>query len=594
MRSLRLFSIILIGLTLAPLLTAAPAAAQDSCGTAPPPRLVVGQNARVTVTTGTGNNLRDTPNGDATVLGVLAEGEVFNVIDGPQCNEDLYWWQVQRVDGQTGWTAEGVTGDYWLEPWPAAGAVMAFGERPDLPGVQVAFMSSSPAGITPQAMLVDGTSRRGLGGGPLYDGVLAWAPDGAYVAYSDGVDIWIVGLFDALNVSNSTGASNYWPTWSPDGQRVAFVSERDGNPEIYVADLGNAQAPPVNLTNNPGNDGWPAWSPDGTTIAFVSDRDGNMEIYTMNAADGSGLVRHTANTSNDTEPVWSPDGQRLAYTASDNGRSDIWVINSGVAAALTTSGAASSPVFSPDSQRIAYLDEAVPGSGVWDVFNALAWGGQVLQLTASGAVARGLSWMPDGQWIGFADNSTGNYDLYLIRSSGYGLVNLTGSPDDETWPTFQPASAFADGVGPAAAPAAAGNPTLVPPTAEPVNPGEEDLLLVYDAGVPVFSLVNVSGKPVNLKPLSLSGAGMMLPAAIWQSDFLASPLDAFMPGACLMIWRFGLPEQTPPPECGDARQGWVADQTSMFWTQGVFTVLYNDVTVATCESAAGRCVVNLP
>jgi Tol biopolymer transport system component len=76
------------------------------------------------------------------------------------------------------------------------------------------------------------------------------------------------------------------PAWSPDGRKLAFVSRRDGNSEIYVMNSdGSAQE---NLTRQPANDSHPSWSPDGRKIAFVSRRDGNSEIYVMNA-DGSGL-----------------------------------------------------------------------------------------------------------------------------------------------------------------------------------------------------------------------------------------------------------------------------------------------------------------
>ncbi len=59
------------------------------------------------------------------------------------------------------------------------------------------------------------------------------------------------------------------------------------------------------LTDNPANDSFPAWSPDGSRIAFTSDRDGNAEVYVMNA-DGSDLTRLTNNPAEDDAPAWSP------------------------------------------------------------------------------------------------------------------------------------------------------------------------------------------------------------------------------------------------------------------------------------------------
>jgi len=75
-------------------------------------------------------------------------------------------------------------------------------------------------------------------------------------------------------------ATDWSPSWSPDGKKIAFDSYRDGNGEIYVMNAdGSGQ---INLTNNPADDGITSWSPDGKMIAFVSGRDGNDEIYVLN------------------------------------------------------------------------------------------------------------------------------------------------------------------------------------------------------------------------------------------------------------------------------------------------------------------------
>jgi TolB protein len=89
-------------------------------------------------------------------------------------------------------------------------------------------------------------------------------------------------------------ADDFDPAWSPDDQKIAFVSNRDGNCEIYVMDSDGKN--PRNLTNKPADDWGPEWSPDGKRIAFNSERDGNREIYVMDAdgKDPRNLTNHPA------------------------------------------------------------------------------------------------------------------------------------------------------------------------------------------------------------------------------------------------------------------------------------------------------------
>ena len=115
-------------------------------------------------------------------------------------------------------------------------------------------------------------------------------------------------------------AADYDPAFSPDGQQIAFTSERDGNSEIYVMDADGSGE--TQLTQNGGSG--PAFSPDGQQIAFTSERDGNSEIYLMDA-DGSGETQLTQNGGSGT--AFSPDGRQIAFTSYRDGNWEIYVMD---------------------------------------------------------------------------------------------------------------------------------------------------------------------------------------------------------------------------------------------------------------------------
>ena len=126
----------------------------------------------------------------------------------------------------------------------------------------------------------------------------------AFMSYRDGNGEIYVMNADGTNHIRLTNnaAEDYCPVWSPDGTKIAFMSLRDGNQEIYVMNADGTNQ--MNLTNNPALDRDPTWSPDGSKIVFTSNRDGNYEIYVMNA-DGTNQIRLTNNPSYDGYPSWS-------------------------------------------------------------------------------------------------------------------------------------------------------------------------------------------------------------------------------------------------------------------------------------------------
>jgi Tol biopolymer transport system component len=164
---------------------------------------------------------------------------------------------------------------------------------------------------------------------------------------SGNSDIWVTNMdgSSALIQLTETISNDYSPVWSPDGLRIAFVSERDNNPEIYVMNADGTEQ--TRLTNNAVIDAFPAWSPDGKYIAFMSKRDGNPQIYTM-SSNGILQMRVTNDNADDTSPAWSLDGQFIVYISAptENDEGNIYIIK-------------------PDGTGlISYIDFAIPDKSV--------------------------------------------------------------------------------------------------------------------------------------------------------------------------------------------------------------------------------------
>ncbi|MBM4422743.1 MAG: hypothetical protein FJ030_05040 [Chloroflexi bacterium] len=132
---------------------------------------------------------------------------------------------------------------------------------------------------------------------------------------------------------------------------LAFDATPTNKGDIYLVNTGGLLYTSSAITRTTDDECCAAWSPDGARIAFVSHRDGNDEIYVMNA-DGAGQTRLTDDEATDTDPVWSPDGAHIAFISNRNGDENIYVIsiengNSVGLLRLTNSTGNASPVWRP-------------------------------------------------------------------------------------------------------------------------------------------------------------------------------------------------------------------------------------------------------
>ena len=155
-----------------------------------------------------------------------------------------------------------------------------------------------------------------------------WSRNGDAVAFAvrngAGQGLYIRNP-DGVNEFRLTDQPDSSPRLSPDSKRIAFISARDGNDELYMIDVDGGNLARVTQSDAPEYD--ISWSPNGQTILFVSERDGNPEIYSV-SKNGSNLTRLTFNAVVDRYPVWSPSGDRIAFVSHLDGDADIFIMNS--------------------------------------------------------------------------------------------------------------------------------------------------------------------------------------------------------------------------------------------------------------------------
>src|SRR6266516_1952285 len=281
-------------------------------------------------------------------------------------------------------------------------------------------------------------------GGNLRDHNPAFSPDGSRISFDrmtlDGTNIYVMNAdgTNAVAITTNTAAppylsSNSDPTWSADGTRIAFVSDRDGRrrKEIWVVNTDGTGL--VKLTTNVqlGSDGqgpfygWdtqPSWSPDGSRIVFSSNRDGlsSVELYIMNS-DGSNQTRLTNNISDDLSPTWSPDSQRIAFYSNGGSRFGINIMNRDGSNVVNVTHEASMPAWSPDGTRLA-IRQGDPTNGFKpQLYTMNIDGSNLLRITNNTFDSLEESWAP----ISSAPIPTSTISGHVVDGGGAPITGAT-------------------------------------------------------------------------------------------------------------------------------------------------------------------------
>jgi Tol biopolymer transport system component len=273
---------------------------------------------------------------------------------------------------------------------------------------------------------------------------LSYVPDGN-IAFSrvvpGGTDIFMYGTptDDGHNLTNLGSGHNEQPAISPDNSKLAFVSRRDGNREIYIMNYDGSAI--KRLTENSAWDIHPVWSPDGTKLAFVSTRDGIRNIYTMSSLDGSNVTRVTVNARNDDSPCWSPDGKQIVFS-SELG-SDLaapvprlYTINIDGSGQKLISKTVNEHEIEPnwsDLNIITYTRSSEKDGA--QIYTMKPDGSQVSRLT-DGAGGWHPNWSDGGEHIVFVSDRSNEIRIYTMLSNGTNirqLITKSGMEFEPDW-----------------------------------------------------------------------------------------------------------------------------------------------------------------
>lgn len=215
----------------------------------------------------------------------------------------------------------------------------------------------------------------------------------------------------------SQPAAELFPSLSPDAKWVVYAGEGAGNRDIYLQSTTGQT--PINLTkDSPADDEQPAFSPDGEYIAFRSERDGGG-IFVMGRT-GDAVRRVTRNGFN---PAWSPDGKQIAYATgrmelrpqNSDGRSELWVVSAGGGEPRKLyDGDATLPNWSPGAKRIAFSQRGGTVRRITIASIAVAGGTPSVVDTGTIDIDWNPVWSPDGRFLYYSSDRAGSMNLWRV------------------------------------------------------------------------------------------------------------------------------------------------------------------------------------
>jgi Tol biopolymer transport system component/serine/threonine protein kinase/Tfp pilus assembly protein PilF len=241
-------------------------------------------------------------------------------------------------------------------------------------------------------------------------------------------------------------ASDTYPKVSPDGKKILFISNRDGNSEVYVMNIDGSNV--TRLTYNTTYEGYANWSLDGKKILYESvSVSGSTNDFWIMSADGSNQTKITKSDMHTSRPSLSPDGKQIVFASDKDGKGrydfNIWVMDvdgTNLHKLTDYEEFDSDPAWSPDGKQISFT--RATQRGAFDIMIMNADGTNQRNITNTPEVQETVAiWSPDGKQFAFARSlydTNNNLEIWMMNIDGSNLKQITNNPAQDREPSWTP------------------------------------------------------------------------------------------------------------------------------------------------------------